>query len=124
MRECGEKQVLADTMGCQPGIGEEVVSDMGEQEVGKKRTFARVLKEQSYKALQEQDQRRKDKAAMVAQERRVQTAVSATKSKTVIENQDELENQQEEMGKRRREPEKKKTEARRLIKETGIRETQ
>ena len=52
MRECGEKQVLADTMGCQPGIGEEVVSDMGEQEVGKKRTFAQVLKEQSYKALQ------------------------------------------------------------------------
>ena len=42
---------------------------------------------------------------MVAQERREQaavkerTSISATKSQTVIENQDELENQQEEIGK-------------------------
>ena len=105
MRECGEKQVLAETMGCQPGIGEEVVTDMGEREVGKKRTFAQVLKEQSYKALQEQDQRRKDKAAMVAQERRERatvkerTSISATMSQTVMESQDELENQHEEIRK-------------------------
>ena len=57
----------------------------------------------SYKALQEQDQRSKDKAAMVAQERRERaavregTSVSAAKSQTVVESQDELESQQGEV---------------------------
>ena len=73
MKDCKEEQVLAETMGGLQGIGEgeEIAKGQHDEEAAPqqiKRTFAQVLKEQSYKTLrQEKEQQRKEKAAMVAQ---------------------------------------------------------
>ena len=98
-KECREDQVLADTMGNLTGIGEEEEIAMEQQGEGEiitkqiKRTFAQVLKEETYKTLR-QEQQRKEKPAKTAQHSRKQAAnnenksASAAKAHTCRENMD------------------------------------
>ena len=75
LKDCKENQVLADTMGDLPGIGEIVHSSGEDADIDMekeaevtvsqqfKRTFAQVLKEKSYKTLRQkqEEQKRKDR---------------------------------------------------------------
>ena len=88
MRDCKQEQVLADTMGNYLGIGEEADTTMELQEAGEtatnqmKRTFAQVLKEENYKTLRkEQEQKRKEKAAMAAMAGQHRKEQATTKQK-------------------------------------------
>ena len=99
MRDCKAAQVTIQTLGSQPGIGEEVEED----EAGprqKERTFAQVLKEASYTALllTQQEQQRKEQTA--AQQKKEENAarVQAVQDKREKEKQE-----REEEGRKKRE---------------------
>ena len=76
MRDCKQDQVLADTIGSYPGIGEEEVG-MEKQVEGEvssnqmKRSFAQVLREENYKFFDRKSRnRRKQLRSMSSRERR------------------------------------------------------